>query len=196
MAYTVKINQKELERLNKAISKSLYQMARTAADIMIEKQVIPKKTGALEASQGLKRISKDKVALYYDVPYARRVYYLPEKQIHKKKRVDENGRDKKGRKVDKWNDNRNLHARPRWVEAVFAEEDMTAIFAGHIKQNLGLRGFGDASIKEGFKKHNKVKKPAEKAAKVNPVNPVKPAKKPSQMSASEYMAWYMKNKKK
>ena len=113
---SLKIDEKALKNVDKAVKITTKEFTKALGDILIEKEVIPYKSGALQDSQTIKGINQYAVRLTYNMPYASRVYYHPEFNFNQK---------------------HNKYAQGEWVEAVLGNLDTTRLFGRMLKLNLG-----------------------------------------------------------
>lgn len=178
----VKFNKKELKRIDKAIDKGLIAFGEEIGQIVKERQVVPKKTGALEASQKVESIGEKRIRLSYSEPYAHRLYYNEEGlTIHRAKRK---GKVNDGEKVI-----RNRWAQDHWLEDILYNKNNKAIIAKYIK---GFIGYSTSDFDYERKEKTKpveTPKPVENPAVSPDVNKVKDIRS---MTASEYRALHMK----
>ena len=71
----IKLHWKQIAKINKAIDMGLYTFAaEDLSTIIKKKEVIPKKTGALEASQTVIPEGNHSIRLLYTEPYAKKLY--------------------------------------------------------------------------------------------------------------------------
>mgnify|MGYP003295251018 CR=1 FL=1 len=129
----IKLNKKELARIDKALDKSVLSFTKEVGNILKEKKVIPKNTGALEKSQKIRRIDRKMSYISYDVPYSARVYYgNPEESPSGPVKF------KYRRKPRSENDTNpvNPHARARWIEDVLYDQKNAERFAKYVRMYL------------------------------------------------------------
>lgn len=129
----IKLNKKELDRVDKALDKSVLSFTKEVGNILKEKKVIPKNTGNLEKHQKIRRIDRHTAYISYDVEYAARVYYGnpeespsgPVKFKYRRKPRSENDKNPV-----------NPHARARWVEEVLYDKKNAERFAKYVRMYL------------------------------------------------------------
>lgn len=137
----INLNKKELKRLDEAIDAGLSEFGIELGKIILEKQVIPKKTGHLEASQKISKKGKNRIRIYYSEPYARKLYYNEEGlKIHRKNTYN-------------YEENhhyiRNKHARDHWLEDVLYDSNNVYLLAKYIKKySLKLKDLSEGSSKK------------------------------------------------
>lgn len=103
------INQRRIKQLSQATITALEQTAEALHTEVVQAGVVPRRDGALEGEQffaDFSASSKGKVSLVHSTPYARRMYYHPEYNFHKKPWTDAKGRKHDG----------NPNARGKWFE--------------------------------------------------------------------------------
>lgn len=83
-------DKREMNRLNRALNKSLEETALWLDKDVKDAQVVPKQTGALEDSQKVE-VKGDTIEVSYDTPYAKRLYYHPEYNFSHDKNVNAKG---------------------------------------------------------------------------------------------------------
>lgn len=106
---TVKLNMGKIRSLNKAAVRALEQTAEELHTEVVQAQVMPRDTGAMQNESTFVDDSQSqygKVSLVTTTPYVRRLYYHPEYNFHQEKWVDDNGKEHEG----------NANARGKWLE--------------------------------------------------------------------------------
>ena len=105
----IKINQTAIKAITAKAQAALEQTAEALHTEVVQAQVIPKDTGALQNESTFVDTSKSnqgKVSIVSSTPYARRLYYHPEYNFHKSKWKDKNDREHYG----------NPNAKAHWFE--------------------------------------------------------------------------------
>lgn len=106
---TVKLNMPMVRRLTAAAQVSLAQTAEAIHTNVVQCQVMPRDTGALQNESTFvytQDIANGKVELVFSTPYARRLYYHPEYNFHRTPWTDEKGKRHEG----------NANAKGRWLD--------------------------------------------------------------------------------
>ena len=106
---TVKLNMPMARRLTAAAQVSLAQTAEAIHTNVVQCQVMPRDTGALQNESTFvytQDIANGKVELVSSTPYARRLYYHPEYNFHRTPWTDEKGKRHEG----------NANAKGRWLD--------------------------------------------------------------------------------
>ena len=106
---TVKLNMPMVGRLTAAAQVSLAQTAEAIHTNVVQCQVMPRDTGALQNESTFvytQDIANGKVELVSSTPYARRLYYHPEYNFHRTPWTDEKGKRHEG----------NANAKGRWLD--------------------------------------------------------------------------------
>nr|DAI64103.1 MAG TPA: Minor capsid protein [Caudoviricetes sp.] len=106
---TVKLNMPVVRRLTAAAQVSLAQTAEAIHTNVVQCQVMPRDTGALQNESTFvytQDIANGKVELVSSTPYARRLYYHPEYNFHRTPWTDEKGKRHEG----------NANAKGRWLD--------------------------------------------------------------------------------
>lgn len=106
---TVKLNMPVVRRLTAAAQVSLAQTAEAIHTNVVQCQVMPRDTGALQNESTFvytQDIANGKVELVYSTTYARRLYYHPEYNFHRTPWTDEKGKRHEG----------NANAKGRWLD--------------------------------------------------------------------------------
>ena len=106
---TVKLNMPMVRRLTAAAQVSLAQTAEAIHTNVVQCQVMPRDTGALQNESTFvytQDIANGKVELVSSTPYARRLYYHPEYNFHRIPWTDEKGKRHEG----------NANAKGRWLD--------------------------------------------------------------------------------
>jgi hypothetical protein len=106
---TVKLNMPMVRRLTAAAQVSLAQTAEAIHTNVVQCQVMPRDTGALQNESTFvytQDIANGKVELVSSTPYARRLYYHPEYNFHRTPWTDEKGKRHEG----------NANAKGRWLD--------------------------------------------------------------------------------
>jgi len=157
----IKMHWKQIAKINKAIDMGLYTFAaEDLSTIIKKKEVIPKKTGALEASQTVIPEGNHSIRLLYTEPYAKKLYENEEGlTIHKAGEPD-----------DRYAKNRNKFARDHWLEEIIFDPKNASKLATCIR--VYLNGVFPEKEKADKQVQVEAPKPVEK-----PVE--KPAAKPS-----------------
>ena len=123
---TVKLNMPMVRKLTAAAKVSVAQTAEAIHTDVVQSQVIPRDTGALQNEStfvDLSDIDQGKAYLVSSTPYARRLYYHPEYKFHQTPLADESGKKHEG----------NANAKGRWLDDYMK---------GGKKQNLAPKAFG------------------------------------------------------
>ena len=98
---TVKMNFPRIKQLTQAAVIALEQTAENLHTEIVQSQVVPRDTGALQGEKGFfvdySETQNGKVSLVHEGPYARRLYYHPEYNF----RMDENP-NAKGHWFEDW----------------------------------------------------------------------------------------------
>lgn len=105
----IKINQTAIKAITAKAQAALEQTAEALHTEVVQAQVIPRDTGALQNESSFVDTSKSnqgKVSIVSSTPYARRLYYHPEYNFHKSKWKDKNDREHYG----------NPNAKAHWFE--------------------------------------------------------------------------------
>lgn len=92
---TVKINTTRIKQLNEAAIKSLEQTVEALHTEVVQAQVVPRDTGALQNEKMFVDYSKSqqgRVSIVHEGPYARRLYYHPEYNFNKEENPNAKGR--------------------------------------------------------------------------------------------------------
>ena len=180
MPRAIKINKKEIARLEKAIDQGLAEFGIELGEIVKERQVIPKKTGDLERSQTVTHIGKNHIQISYSEEYSHKLYYNEEGlTIHRanlkgKANKDETIKDANGKKIV-----RNRWARDHWLEEILYSKNNKEILAKYIK---GIYGYSTSKFKP--------KEKTDKQAQVETPKPVeKLVEKPAASTNSTRPAW-------
>ena len=98
-----------VRRLTAAAQVSLAQTAEAIHTNVVQCQVMPRDTGALQNESTFvytQDIANGKVELVSSTPYARRLYYHPEYNFHRTPWTDEKGKRHEG----------NANAKGRWLD--------------------------------------------------------------------------------
>lgn len=106
---TVKLNMPMVRRLTAAAQVSLAQTVEAIHTNVVQCQVMPRDTGALQNESTFvytQDIANGKVELVSSTPYARRLYYHPEYNFHRTPWTDEKGKRHEG----------NANAKGRWLD--------------------------------------------------------------------------------
>lgn len=106
---TVKLNMPMVRRLTAAAQVSLAQTAEAIHTNLVQCQVMPRDTSALQNESTFvytQDIANGKVELVSSTPYARRLYYHPEYNFHRTPWTDEKGKRHEG----------NANAKGRWLD--------------------------------------------------------------------------------
>ncbi len=106
---TVKLNMPMVRRLTAVAQVSLAQTAEAIHTNVVQCQVMPRDTGALQNESTFvytQDIANGKVELVSSTPYARRLYYHPEYNFHRTPWTDEKGKRHEG----------NANAKGRWLD--------------------------------------------------------------------------------
>ena len=106
---TVKLNMPMVRRLTAAAQVSLAQTAEAIHTNLVQCQVMPRDTGALQNESTFvytQDIANGKIELVSSTPYARRLYYHPEYNFHRTPWTDEKGKRHEG----------NANAKGRWLD--------------------------------------------------------------------------------
>ena len=96
---TVKLNMPMVRKLTAAAQVSLVQTAEAIHTDVVQSQVIPRDTGALQNEStfvDLSDIGQGKAYLVSSTPYARRLYYHPEYNFHQTPWTDDKGKKHEG----------------------------------------------------------------------------------------------------
>ena len=96
---TVKLNMPMVRRLTAAAQVSLAQTAEAIHTNVVQCQVMPRDTGALQNESTFvytQDIANGKVELVSSTPYARRLYYHPEYNFHRTPWTAEKGKRHEG----------------------------------------------------------------------------------------------------
>ena len=129
----VTINMPEIRRLTQAAKTAVGMTAKALRTDVVQRQVIPYDTGALQGEKmfvDLSEISQGKAYLAHEGPYARRLYYHPEYNFH---RQDwEETINKKDGSVVTIKHGSNPNAKGRWLDDYKA---------GGVKQNFCKQTF-------------------------------------------------------
>lgn len=91
----VKINVSKIKQLNSMAIKSLEQTAEALHTEVVQAQVVPRDTGALQNEKMFVDYSKSKqgkVSLVHEGPYARRLYFHPEYNFSKEENPNAKGK--------------------------------------------------------------------------------------------------------
>lgn len=91
----ITINSAKLKQLNQAAIRSLEQTAEALHTDVIQAQVIPRDTGALQDEAMFvdkSQSSRGKVSIVHSTPYARRLYFHPEYNFNKSENPNAGGR--------------------------------------------------------------------------------------------------------
>lgn len=105
----IKINQTAIKAITAKAQAALEQTAEALHTEVVQAQVIPRDTGALQNESTFVDTSKSnqgKVSIVSSTPYARHLYYHPEYNFHKSKWKDKNDREHYG----------NPNAKAHWFE--------------------------------------------------------------------------------
>lgn len=97
---TVKLNRQRIRQLNTAVARALEKTAENLHTEVVQAQVVPRDTGALQGEKMFvdrSESSKGHVDIIHEGPYARRLYYHPEYNFSK----DENP-NAKGKWFEDW----------------------------------------------------------------------------------------------
>lgn len=132
---TVKLNMPMIKKLTRAATVTLEQTAEAIHTDVVQSQVIPRDTGALQGEKTFvdnNEASQGKVYLVSEGPYARRLYYHPEYHFHQTPWTDDTGKKHEG----------NANAKGRWLDDYtkggkkqdFAHETFARLY----KKNAGL----------------------------------------------------------
>lgn len=112
---SIKWDKAELKRLERAMSDSLGKLGEEIDKDIKEKQVVPKKTGALEDSQKVELQSKDTLRISYSTDYAARLYFHPEYNF---------------------NHDQNANAQGEWLESIFSDKELVKKYADILKRKV------------------------------------------------------------
>ena len=129
---TVKLNMPMVRKLTAAAKVSVAQTAEAIHTDVVQSQVIPRDTGALQNEStvvDLSDIGQGKAYLVSSTPYARRLYYHPEYNFHQAQWTDDKGKKHEG----------NANAKGRWLDDYMK---------GGKKQN-----FAPEAFEKFYKKH-------------------------------------------
>lgn len=91
----ITINRAVLNQLSQAAVTALEQTAEELHTEVVQAQVVPRDTGALQGekfSVDTSKSSQGKVSLVHEGPYARRLYYHPEYNFHQAEWKDNQGK--------------------------------------------------------------------------------------------------------
>lgn len=92
---TIKIDQGKIRKLTRASIRALEQTAEAVHTEIVQAQVIPRDTGALQnesTSVDYSESSQGTCSIVSDTPYARRLYYHPEYQFSKDENPNARGK--------------------------------------------------------------------------------------------------------
>ena len=103
-----------LGKLYKAMDQALIDTAKDVEQKILDAEVIPKKSGKLEASQNVV-VRGDTIKLSYNSPYAARLYYHPEYEFSREQ---------------------NRNAQGMWLNAVHIEDDIAEKYAKNLKGKI------------------------------------------------------------
>lgn len=112
---SIKWDKAELKRLERAMTDSLGKLGEEIDKDIKEKQVVPKKTGALEDSQKVELQSKDTLRISYSTDYAARLYFHPEYNF---------------------SHDQNANAQGEWLEAIFSDKELVKKYAYILKRKV------------------------------------------------------------
>lgn len=129
---TVKLNMPMVRKLTAAAKVSVAQTAEAIHTDVVQSQVMPRDTGALQNEStfvDLSDIGQGKAYLVSSTPYARRLYYHPEYNFHQAQWTDDKGKKHEG----------NANAKGRWLDDYMK---------GGKKQN-----FAPEAFEKFYKKH-------------------------------------------
>lgn len=104
-----------LKRLENSMTKALEEFGDELDKDIKEKQVVPKKTGALEDSQKMEVQGKDTLRISYSTDYAARVYFHPEYNFSK---------------------DVNSNAQGEWLEPIFKDDELIKKYAKILKRKV------------------------------------------------------------
>lgn len=120
----VKINTRKISQLNKATIVSLEQTGEALHTEVVQAQVVPRDTGALQNEKMFLDTSdskQGKVSLVHEGPYSRRLYYHPEYNFSTKENPNAKG---------KWFED--------WEQGGKNENFCSKAFAEFYRRNTGL----------------------------------------------------------
>lgn len=112
MSTRIKWDITELAAFDKSLDRALNKAADEIEQRLKEAEVVPKKSGALEASQNIV-VMGNRLTISYSSPYANRLYFHPEYNFSREQ---------------------NSNAQGRWLEAVFSDTELANIYANGYKE--------------------------------------------------------------
>lgn len=131
----VKLNMPMVRKLTAAAKVSVAQTAEAIHTDVVQSQVIPRDTGALQNEStfvDLSDIGQGKAYLVSSTPYARRLYYHPEYNFHQAPWTDDKGKKHEG----------NANAKGRWLDDYMKggkkQDFAPKTFGKFYKKNAGL----------------------------------------------------------
>lgn len=87
----VELYQDKIRHLQDAIEPSIQQAVEAVKSQIVSDQVVPKEHGDLERSAFMRKKSRTKYQIVYDMPYARRLYWHPEYNFRTDKNLNAKG---------------------------------------------------------------------------------------------------------
>lgn len=131
---TVKLNMPMVRKLTAAAKVSVAQTAEAIHTDVVQSQVIPRDTGALQNEStfvDLSDIGQGKAYLVSSTPYARRLYYHPEYNFHQAPWTDDKGKKHEG----------NANAKGRWLDDYVKGGKSRILHLKHLKSFIkSIRG--------------------------------------------------------
>lgn len=103
-----------MRHIYKSFETSMTDLAKSIDKEIKQAEVVPKDSGALEASQRVEAKGED-LAVTYDAPYAARVYYHPEYEFSKEK---------------------NANAKGMWLDDILKEDKISKQYADILKGKI------------------------------------------------------------
>lgn len=88
----VTINMQRIKRISRAAETALSMTAEALHTDVVQRQVVPRDTGALQGEKffvDVRQSKKGKIYLVHDGPYARRLYYHPEYRFNRRDWTEE-----------------------------------------------------------------------------------------------------------
>lgn len=92
---TVKIDRRKIRQLDKAVIKAMQKTSEALHTEIVQAQVIPRETGALQGEKmfvDMSESSTGHVDVIHEGPYARRLYYHPEYNFQKAENPNAKGK--------------------------------------------------------------------------------------------------------
>lgn len=105
----IKINQHAIKQLSRAAVTALEETTDALHKEVVQAQVVPRDTGALQGENFFPDYSESKggrTSLVHSTPYARRLYFHPEYGFHREPWMNEQGKEHEG----------NPNAKGKWFE--------------------------------------------------------------------------------